>query len=188
MNANQIHMGVDYAFTEYPSRGVTYYPYATRVRVNFVYKVNSPYSTKKRTLVEFVLLEEDGSRKVNPRTGNDWPIQTAPARQIVATWDEHLVERDRHMEKQRARQDRHEQQLREQEERIERERAQRALRDQKVYEALASIGIPKDIVTLNSYEVRIARYGLEAMLEQNTNETASEEPAEIPRETQRSEV
>lgn len=172
MNANSIHLGVDYAYTQFPSRGKTYYPFAKRVRVNFVYKAESTYSGKRKTLVECYLLDEDGNREINPRTNEPREAITVRAREIVATWSEHLVERERHQRAENERQERWRREDEERRQRLEREEAERKrnleLKQAKenaekevIYAALASLGIPRDVVTINSFEIRIARYGLE---------------------------
>lgn len=163
MNANAIFRGGEYAYVDYPSRNVTYYPGARRVRVMYVYKVEDEWRQRKQTLVEVEVLDNDTGES----NGN--VIKTLRARQIVARWDEHVVEQERHRaredERRRVQCERNEeiQQQREERERVEKESRER------IYVELESIGIPRNTVTVNSYEVRISRHRLDELLKGGVN-------------------
>jgi hypothetical protein len=161
VNANAIFKGHEYAYVSYPRRNVNYYPGADRVRVVHVYKVEDEWRRRKLTLVEVEVLDNDTG---NPLNGNGPVIKTLQARQIVARWDEHLIEKGRHDEIQRERDERYrkinEERLRQQEE----ERRKREEMDSRIYEELESIGIPRSMVTLRSYEIVISRHGLDELL------------------------
>jgi hypothetical protein len=64
-------------------------------------------------------------------------------------------------------------------EEIEKQRAEneriRKEAEENIYSALEKIGIPRNIVTLNSYEIRIPRYRLEEVTD-NFGQGAESEP------------
>lgn len=124
MNANAIQAGHEYAYTEYPSRNKSYYPGASRVRVLNVYKgLERQHYNRSLTLVEAVRLDENGNVDTN------WRLITAPARQFVAPWHEHLVEKARYDEEQEKRRE-HWRKIDEQrQERYAREEAERQRRE-----------------------------------------------------------
>lgn len=161
MNANTIFKGHEYAYVDYPSRNVTYYPGARRVRVMHVYKIEDEWRQRKQTLVEVEMLDNDTGERQN--TNGD-AIKTIRARQIVARWDEHVVEEERHVAERRELDERNrrerEERQRQQEERL---REYEETND-RIYEALANIGVPRSMITLNSYEVRISRHNLDEYL------------------------
>jgi hypothetical protein len=126
-----------------------------------VYKVEDEWKQRKQTFVEVEVLDNDSGQAVN---GNGPLIKTLRARQIVARWDEHVVEQERHEEQQREQRERYRREDEERErQRLERLREQQE-KDDRLYGLLESIGIPRSMITLNSYEVRIARYNLDEHL------------------------
>jgi hypothetical protein len=184
MQANAILAGLEYAYTDFPSRGITYYHGAKRIRVLHVYKVEGEYSRSKRqTLVECVLLDaETGEPLINPRTGEQYPVKTIRARQVVATWQDHLIEAERHEEaarKRREEQDRywaeHQERLRKQAEERQRElEEQRRIQEEKdneTYAILDSAGIPRDLIMMYPSYVRIERDGLLEEVSKHTEQS-----------------
>ena len=162
MNANQILPYHEYAAVDRPSRNVIYYPGARRVRVNHVYTVEDEWRQRKQNLVECVLLDSESGEEIE-----NGRVRTLRARQIVAPWSEHLVEKARHEEKRRKQNEEREARLAEQERVMEERRQERIDKDNEIYELLEDAGIPRHIVTLNSYEVRIQRYRLEEVLKES---------------------
>jgi len=77
------------------------------------------------------------------------------------------VEKARHEEKRRKQNEEREARLAEQERVMEERRQERIDKDNEIYELLEDAGIPRHIVTLNSYEVRIQRYRLEEVLKES---------------------
>lgn len=151
MNANAIQVGHEYAFTEWPSRNRTYYSNARRVRVLHVYKsLERPHYQKRITLVEAVFLDENGN--VNSSRN----LITAAARHFIATWTEHLVEKERYdselKERRREREETDRQyfenQRRLDEERQERIRLENEKKEKYILEMSKRLGIPKYMVRI----------------------------------------
>jgi hypothetical protein len=172
MNANALQRGHDYAYVEFPSRGRNYYGGAKRVRVLFVYKLEPIYGRKKVSLVEGQRLTDDGL----PHPDFPEPI-TISARQIYTDWAEHLIEKQRHDEKQAEQNRKWEQQR---QERLERDRVQREkwekeeeerkktenARRERIYLAFESAGIARTFVSIgHDVSIRISNWQMEGVIE-----------------------
>lgn len=99
MNAGELWSGNDYAHTDNISRGVAYYPRATRVKVMRVFKVNNFGNTKATTMVEVLVLEDDGTPKKDRWDSTKDEERTVRARDIFMRWDEYASERKHRNEK-----------------------------------------------------------------------------------------
>jgi hypothetical protein len=184
MNANALHPGHEYAYVRFPRKNVRYRPEATRVRVLHVYKLEDQFSTKKKSYVEVVQLDEDGNR-VTDHNDEELPIKTITARQLYTTWGEHLVEREKYRQEteerrayQRRLDEQQEQRQREYEEQLKRERMEEERKKERILQKLEEIGIPRDVVRIDSYAIRIDRIHLERRLnaEQDIDARAGAEP------------
>lgn len=184
MNANALHTGYDYAFVTFPRKNRRFRPEAKRVRVLHVYKLDDPYSSRKTSYVEVVPLTDDGER-LTDHQGNEMPIKTITARQLYASWEEHLVEKAKYMketEERRAIQRRYdeerEQRQRDYEEQVKRERLVEERKKERLLELFEDAGIPRDVVTISSWQITIDRQRLERRLnaEQNIDGGTGTEP------------
>lgn len=103
MNAQSLWAGNDYAYVSYPSRGVTFYSGAKRVRVERVYKERAWGNDRMTTKVVVT----------NVETGRQF---TTTARNIVDFWSDYEAERDRRAEIRRKEEEEREQRRRERQE------------------------------------------------------------------------
>jgi len=141
--------------------------------VLWVYQLESDFKQKRTSLVEVQRLNDDGT----PDENYPYPY-TITAPQIYATWEEHVVEQERHEEKKRLREqeekERWERIRVQQEERAERRRKEQAERQrvenerrEKVYAAFESVGIPRNLI-LFSYDgvhINIKTWDLEGVID-----------------------
>lgn len=161
MNANALQRGHDYAYLFRARRNVQYVSGAKRCKVLFIYQLESPYKRKRISLVEVQKLNDDGT----PNEAYPYPC-TIEARQIYATWDEHVIEQERHEERQRKHkeeQDRYYAEVRERQRKRDEEyrkvaeerRRIEAERRQRIEAALSFAGIPLNNVTVGYDGIRI---------------------------------
>lgn len=189
MNANALHRGHDYAFVVFPRKNRRYRPEADRVRVLHVYKLDDQFSSRKRSYVDVVPLTDEGERQTDQHDV-ELPIKTISARQLYTTWEEHLVERAKYMKEteerrtiQRRRDEERERKQQEYQEQLKRERLEEERKKERFLIQLEEAGIPRDVVRIDSYSIRIDRFQLERRLklaEQNTDEGRSEESISNP--------
>lgn len=151
MNANAIIPGLEYAYTNYPSRNKQFYQGCKRIRVMHVYKLEPPENSwtyynrsRKVTLVECVWLDtETGEARTEDNYGSPVYIWTVEPRYIVSRWDEYLVEKERHDKKQAEEEARREALRKEREEHYR--RIEEARREKAERERLAKVKEEEDI-------------------------------------------
>lgn len=172
MNANAIIPGLEYAYTPWPGRNITYYPDAKRVRAMHVYKLEpNGYRQKRQTLVECVRLDN-----ITGEVLTQFHILTVPARRIVCSWDEHLIEQNRHEQEERERTERIRREHAERERlREERQKLRKQREDALRFLVANGVGVSPDNVRIGYDTIVIPRREVEAILDgQDTNEAASQ--------------
>lgn len=92
MNATDLYSGQDYAYVDYISRGIPFYPNAKRGKVLRVFKKREWGKERDTTYVELLCQDEDGTFRTN-HDGSDRTVEVR-ARDIYARWDEHQEQLD----------------------------------------------------------------------------------------------
>jgi len=153
MNLGQLWAGSDYAYYDTRGRGEHYRSNARRVRIVRAYQKRAYGNERMSGFAKVYFLNDDGTNMKN-WNGED-RIEEIRARDIAMHWDDYVDEREHRVaEAVRIEEERQERQAKEDEART------------KLIDAIAEkLSIPRELITsVDSYQVRISRPGLEKEL------------------------
>jgi len=180
MKASEVWQGSEYAFVEWISRGVSFYPSAQRVQALRIFKEKPRYSSERATTMVEVRFLNNETGEPRTRTDGSEYHREVRARDLYARWEEHATEKKIRDERQ-AEEDARYQRIREERERerevlrqqAERERNEREARiaaekerieaeNERLRKYLEARGIKREYVKIiNPNEIVFDRTGIE---------------------------
>jgi hypothetical protein len=172
MKASEVWPGSEYAFVEWISRGVSYYPSAQRVQALRVYKDKDAYSERATTMVEVRFLNNETGEPRTLTDGREYH-RDVRVRDLYARWEEHATEKKIRDERYAEQEEEYQRQRQERLDRIERERVEREARiaaekarieaeRERLLKYLESRGIRREYVkAIHPNEIVLDRAGIE---------------------------